>query len=73
VYIYGTDNPNTWVDITDTIELKLAALREHASQLGDWDPRDRVTTRNAAMGQEKGMVYAEKYRVITLVRDESAD
>jgi len=69
VYIYGTDKPNTWVDITDTMELKLAALREHASQLGDWDPRDRVTTRNAAMGQERGMVYAEKYRVITLVRE----
>ena len=33
MYLFFTDAPNAWVDITDTIETKLAALREHASQL----------------------------------------
>jgi LmbE family N-acetylglucosaminyl deacetylase len=31
----GTENPNYWVDITDTIEIKLAALQCHKSQVGD--------------------------------------
>lgn len=33
MYLFFTDKPNAWVDITDTMATKLAALREHASQL----------------------------------------
>jgi LmbE family N-acetylglucosaminyl deacetylase len=33
VYLFFTDKPNAWVDVSDTIETKLAALREHVSQL----------------------------------------
>src|SRR5512138_3316410 len=35
VYIHGTEKPDTWVDITSTITIKLRALRKHKSQLGD--------------------------------------
>jgi LmbE family N-acetylglucosaminyl deacetylase len=31
----GTENPNYFIDITETIDLKLAALRCHNSQVGD--------------------------------------
>ena len=34
VWISGTATPNHYVDITDTFERKLAALRSHASQIG---------------------------------------
>ena len=35
VYLGGTaDSSTVWVDISDTIDLKVAALREHASQVG---------------------------------------
>jgi LmbE family N-acetylglucosaminyl deacetylase len=66
VYIYRSENPNHWVDITDEIDQKLAALKQHASQMGDWDPTARIKGRNARMGRGKGMAYAEVYRVITL-------
>jgi LmbE family N-acetylglucosaminyl deacetylase len=42
VYLYGTSAPDVWVDITDTIEVKLLALKAHASQLGEWDPGEMI-------------------------------
>ena len=73
VYVRGNDQPNVWVDITETIEVKIAALKQHASQMGDWDPTDMIKEWNAEVGKEKGLTYAESYRVITLVRPEAAD
>jgi LmbE family N-acetylglucosaminyl deacetylase len=68
--VRGASNPNKWVDIGPTIDLKIAALKQHASQLGDWDPTDRIRNWAAETGQEKGLAFAEAYRVITLERDE---
>ena len=73
VYVFGTDPPNTWVDVTETMERKIAALKQHASQMGDWDPTDMVKEWGAESGQEKGLTYAENYRVITLERPGAAD
>src|SRR5205807_10245538 len=36
LYFGSRPNLNHWVDITDTIEHKIAALEAHASQIGDW-------------------------------------
>ncbi|MGC9334698.1 MAG: PIG-L deacetylase family protein [Anaerolineae bacterium] len=73
VYVYGNDQSNAWVDISETIEIKIAALREHASQMGDWDPSDRIKEWSSEVGREKGMAHAERFRVITLVRPEAND
>ena len=68
VYVHGNDQANVWIDLADTIEIKIAALREHASQMGDWDPTEMIKRWSAETGEEKGLVYAEKYRVIVLER-----
>jgi len=39
VWMMGSDKPNTFVDITDSFESKLSALRAHLSQLTDADGR----------------------------------
>lgn len=38
VYLTGSQNPDVFVDITAWFDRKIAALRAHRSQLGDWDP-----------------------------------
>jgi len=38
VYLAGANAPDVAVDITDFMETKLAALRCHESQMGEWDP-----------------------------------
>ena len=68
VYIYGNNEPNLWVDIGETIETKIAALRQHASQMGDWDPAPRIKDWSAEVGKDKGLAHAEAFRVIALVR-----
>jgi LmbE family N-acetylglucosaminyl deacetylase len=32
LWMFGTPTPNTWVDVTDKLDRKLAALRAHVSQ-----------------------------------------
>lgn len=73
LYVYGNPQSNTWIDITATIERKIAALRQHASQMGDWDPTEMIKAWNAETGREKGIPYAEAFRVITLEQPESAE
>jgi len=37
VYIAGAEHPDTTIDVTDTMDLKIKALREHKSQIKDMD------------------------------------
>jgi len=66
VYVSSSSKPNVWVDISSTLELKIEALRQHASQMGDWNPADMIRQWAAETGQEKGLAYAEAFRRMTL-------
>ena len=70
VYVRARTNGDTFVDITDTIDLKLAALKKHVSQVGGRDHGPRLRQRAAEYAKGKEMQYAEAYRVITLMSDE---
>jgi LmbE family N-acetylglucosaminyl deacetylase len=66
VYVnWGQDN-NVYIDISDSIDLKIEALRQHKSQLGEWDPEDRIREWNSDIGKKVGFEYAEAFRRITL-------
>lgn len=73
IYVFGNDQPNTWVDVTETLEQKIAALKMHASQMGDWDPSEMLKGWSVEAGKEKGLAYAESYRVFTLDGSGAAD
>src|SRR5690606_23713115 len=60
-----------YIDITETMETKINALREHRSQMGDWDPEEPIRTWAAEIGQKVGFKYAEAFRLITLQAVES--
>jgi len=55
----------TYVDISSTIDLKIAALKAHKSQMGDWDPTESVKTWAAERAKGLEIDYAEAFRVIT--------
>lgn len=71
VYVTGWHQTDMYVRIDDTIDVKVAALRAHKSQMGDWDPDERIRQRAAEVARGKEMLYAESFRVVTLVDDET--
>jgi len=62
VHVIEWKQPRLVVDITDTMELKLEAIRCHASQIGDFKAFEaRMRDRAATLGKEKGYSYAEGF------------
>jgi LmbE family N-acetylglucosaminyl deacetylase len=68
VWLYGAAAAETVVDVTAGFDRKVAALRAHASQLGDWDVGPFMAERMAAAGEAHGYKYAESFRVISFRR-----
>ncbi|MGI8405629.1 MAG: PIG-L deacetylase family protein [Thermomicrobiales bacterium] len=72
VYIFGTAVADLWVDISDGIEAKIAALKAHASQIRDWDPTEMMhdwARETASQYPDKPAdfgEYAESFRYIKL-------
>ena len=68
LYLSGTLEPDVWVDVSDTIDTKAAAIGCHASQLGETGEwlRGAVRQRAEEAGREASVRYAEGFRRITL-------
>jgi LmbE family N-acetylglucosaminyl deacetylase len=72
IFVAATADPDTWIDITDTIDLKIEALRQHASQFpGGWDPGEMIREWAAESGAQVNLTYAETFKRIVLVREDS--
>lgn len=66
VLLTGALNPDAWVDIEDTFERKIAALREHGSQIKDIDKlRERLEGWARDVGKEADLAYAEAFKKIS--------
>lgn len=70
VYVTGWNHNDLFVNIEETIDLKIAALRAHTSQMKEWDPEPHIKEWAEERAQGKEMAYAEGFRVVTLVDDE---
>ncbi len=71
VYVHGAEKPDTWVDISETIDIKIKALKKHASQLSDRNPEERMREWAAEDGKEKGIPFAESFKVMINVDEET--
>jgi LmbE family N-acetylglucosaminyl deacetylase len=70
VYVNNWRDGNLWVAIDDTIDVKVAALKAHTSQMGGWDVEKYIKEWAADRAKDHGMNYAEIFRVVTLENDE---
>jgi LmbE family N-acetylglucosaminyl deacetylase len=66
VFIHGSAEPDTFIDISCVLDVKLAALREHRSQMGTWDPAEFITQWAGEQGKPKGLAAAEAFRCMLL-------
>jgi LmbE family N-acetylglucosaminyl deacetylase len=71
LYLFWSNQPNAWIDVSATIDRKVDALRAHASQLKEPEKlegwiREWAADAGKAIGTEAG----EALRVITIEEDE---
>lgn len=63
MWFYGTDRPNLFFNISETIGLKIEALSRHESQIKDMkELPKRIRLRAREAGKEKKMRCAEAFR-----------
>jgi len=71
VYLFWSDQSDTWVDVSATLERKIDALRAHASQIKHGDAlAERIRTWAAEEGASIGAAAAEGLRLVIIEDDE---
>jgi LmbE family N-acetylglucosaminyl deacetylase len=67
LYLFWSDQPNASVDVSETLDVKLAALRAHASQLREPEELEsRIREWAASTGEEVGVPAAESFRIFDI-------
>jgi LmbE family N-acetylglucosaminyl deacetylase len=66
VWLSGSNEPNMWVDVTDTIAVKIAALKEHKSQIQDPAAMEQRIHERMLRKDVDRELYAESFRVLKL-------
>jgi LmbE family N-acetylglucosaminyl deacetylase len=70
ILVASASAPDTWIDISDTIEAKIQALRQHVSQLNEPRDYDGLLRHWAAeAGTLVGLPYAEAFMRIVRPSD----
>jgi len=65
VWVSLATNPNVTLDVTDSWQIKLEALKCHASQIGEAEKfEERMRARRAEQSTEENPIYEEKFRLV---------
>lgn len=69
IYFWGSEEPDTFIDIGETFSIKLAALSCHVSQIGQHAEmlKQRIEERDSKIGQNQGVPVAEAFRRVELL------
>jgi len=66
VWLVGSERADTFVDIAAVLDIKIGALREHRSQMGDWDPSAMIRGWARRQGARRRLRAAEAFRRMVL-------
>jgi len=67
IYLFFTESPTAYVDISSTLERKIAALREHRSQLREPEKlEERIREWAREEGARAGLEAGEGFRIVQL-------
>ncbi len=65
--LFSSDQPDFWVDIGKTLNVKMKALGQHQSQVNQWPNwEERLRKRAQDAGAHQGMEYAEPFKRLVL-------
>ena len=71
LYLFWSERPDAWIDITDTVDRKVAALAAHASQVREPAKLEqRIREWAAEEGEPVGVPAAEALRLVVIEEDE---
>ncbi|RIK46343.1 MAG: PIG-L family deacetylase [Chloroflexi bacterium] len=69
LWLYGSENPDTIIDVTETFERKIDALKAHESQVGTGETlAERIGERLRDVGKPYGREMAEAFKVVKMRR-----
>lgn len=66
VLLTGVEEPNLWVDITDTFDLGLRSICAHVSQVDPDDVEEKMRERARIVGEPQGIGLAQAFLSIRL-------
>jgi LmbE family N-acetylglucosaminyl deacetylase len=66
-YLFWTDSADHWEDVSETVDVRIEALKEHKSQVGERLAMIEEYVREATRqtGEPHGMAYAEAFKRFT--------
>jgi LmbE family N-acetylglucosaminyl deacetylase len=74
LYLFWTNTPTAYVDVSETIGRKLDALREHKSQLKDFGRVEAwIREWSGELGKEIGVAAAEGFHLVVIDEDDEVD
>ena len=66
VLLTGVEQPNLWIDVADTFEIGIEAIRAHASQVDGDEVEERMRERARLVGEPQGIGLAQAFLSIQL-------
>lgn len=65
IYLWGSEAPDTYVDISESVDAKAQSLSQHVSQMREPQKlQERIRSRAKSVGERAGLPYAEAFRRI---------
>jgi len=72
LYLFWSERPNAWIDVTATLDRKIAALRAHVSQIHEPERlEERIRSWASEEGERVGVTAAEALRLVVIEEDEA--